>query len=520
MDHNSESQKNLKILYNRRRASTLPELFKRAVTRYGSLAAFPDEGITYGELGDRVFSFSRRLRQKGSGRHIAIIGENSPSWITAFFSIVCSGNVAVPLDKGLPKEEIASTLKRGRCSGIIYEARYSQIMSELEEEGSSPVREWICMEDIESYFVSRPQQTAQISSAAAENTDPDSLAVLLFTSGTTSMSKAVMLTHENLCENVFSYTSCTRMTPDDTVLAVLPFHHTFGMMAAMISVISCGAKSVFSQGLKDVTKVIRDSQVTIFMSVPLLVEKLADKADSILGGKLHTIVCGASPLSPDTTRFFEKNGILTAQVYGLTETSPALCIETEKEHRAGSVGKPVPNVTVAIDSPDSRGIGEIKAKGPNVMKGYYNDDIATAKVMKNGWFHTGDLGCFDEDGFLYIKGRIKNVIVLKSGKNVFPEELEAVFEKLPYVRECMISGVPRRGKDKTDPVLMLHLVLDPELADCNDPDTKLRIQKDVDDISSRLPKYKRPVKLSITDRPLERTSTQKIKRSGKIETVI
>ena len=520
-------------LYKRTPYETLPALLIDAVRRFGDQAAFrwddpaaDEQCFRYRDLGSMAASLAAHFAACGRRReHIAILGRNTPQWVAAWFAAVTSDNVAVPLDKGLPEGELADSLRRGRCTVLVYERRYAGMLASVRRHGPLPVTEWICMDEITPEAGSDDGTDILQQLPAPAPQDP---AVLLFTSGTTSRSKAVLLSHRNLCSNVYAYTSCTRLHPQDTVLAILPFHHTFGAMAGMLSVIACGACSVFHPGLRYIRRALSRWQVTIFMSVPLLIEKLcssikkelAEDASqtprAALGGALRMVVCGASPFDPETARWLQAAGILPAQVYGLTEASPALTIETEREHRIGSVGKPVPGVDLAIDRPNAQGIGEIIASGPNIMLGYYEDPHATAAALAGGWFHTGDLGSIDADGYLYLHGRIKNVIVLKSGKNVYPEELEALVQQLPYVEECLVSGVPRRGKDTSDPVLSLRLVYDPACREARLSADAFRAlaEADIDRLNRQLPSYKKIQRLVLTDQPLERTGTKKIKRTA------
>lgn len=552
---------NLDILYKRQRHNTLQDLFAYAVTNYANAPAFLIDdketketySLSYRDFGAQVMMLAHQLRSKGYHRDtIAIMGNNSPAWVMAYFAIIISNNIAVPLDKGLPREEIISILTRSQCKGIFFEQPLQDTVYSLADSESLVLEDRFPLPSLHNTTHSTLHTSSRDTLMDLPASEPLSMAVLLFTSGTTSASKAVMLSHRNLCENVFSYTSCVNMNVGDTVLAVLPFHHTYGSMAGMLSVVSTGACNVFADGLKHIGKIIQKHQVSIFMSVPLLVESLCNaiikemKKDGIwnsvekrlqqsprfthltmeqrrnrfpdvlekFGGKLRLIMSGASPFNPKTAQIFSDFGILPAQIYGLTETAPAVTIESEKSHRIGSVGRPVPGVTVAIDTPDENGIGEIIVKGSNVMMGYFHDTLATARAIKNDWFYTGDLGYLDNDGFLYLKGRSKNVIVLKNGKNVFPEELESLVEPLPYVKECMVLGVPRRGRDKDDLVICLKIVYDAAYVTQYLGEENLRscIEKDIDKLNQRLPKFKKIHKLVITDQPLVRTSTSKVKR--------
>ena len=378
-------------------------------------------------------------------------------------------------------------------------------------------------------------------------TDPEAPAVMLFTSGTTSRSKAVMLCQRNLLSNIYALCRCQKFYSTDVNMAFLPFHHTFGSMA-VIMFLAHGATNVFCDGIRYVSQNLQEYGVTVFVCVPLIIEsihkkimqtvkkqgkekklklglklsnillkcgidvrrKLFSDIHAALGGKMRYIISGASAIDPAVPKAFNAFGITTVQGYGLTETSPVLAAENPKIIREGSVGLPLCNVQARICDPDERGIGEIVVKGPNIMLGYYEDEEATAEVLKDGWFYTGDLGKMDKDGVIYITGRKKNVIVLKNGKNVYPEEIETVINALPYVDESIVYGTPK-GTD--DLIISANVVYNEDYFKGKTPEEiEAVVRGGIAEINANMAKHQYIKIINVTNVPMEKTTTAKIKR--------
>ena len=383
------------------------------------------------------------------------------------------------------------------------------------------------------------------------------MSIMLFTSGTTSASKIVMLSQNNICSNVYSLQTHFKMLEEDTLLSFLPIHHTFESTITMIFGFYSGATVAFCDGLRYIQANLKEYEVSIFVAVPLVLEtmhkkilkaiddqgktkliNIMTKASNTLlkahidirkivfrkiidnfGGKLRIVLYGAAALDKDTIIGFNNFGINSIQGYGLTETSPVLASETETKHRPGSIGIPLDNVEIKIDDPDKEGVGEILAKGPNIMLGYYNDEKKTKEAFKDGWFRTGDYGYIDDDGFIFITGRKNDIIVLKNGKNVYPQELELLISKLPYVAENMVYS---REENKTDTALVAKIVYNKEVMEKNYSDKKESdyekiIWKDIKEINKNLPTYKYIKKIIVTDEPMVKTTTQKVKRYEEIK---
>lgn len=470
----------------------------------------------------------------------------------------------MPLDKGLKEEEIISCLVRSKAEVIVFEKEYLEIMKKAKENKNVKLKEYICMDDIEEKGIRTFNDVVKkgeklfkdgVKEYLNATIDAEKMATIIFTSGTTSMSKAVILSHKNIASNINDMKYVEKIYDTDVNMAFLPFHHTFGS-TGLLFFLANGATNVFCDGLRHIQSNLVEYKVSVFVCVPLLLEamykkimnqvekqgktkiikfgialskfllkfgidirrKLFKQIIDNLGGNIRFIISGASAIDKNVAEGFNNFGILTVQGYGLTETSPVLTAENEKTMRLGSVGIPMYNVDIKIDNPDENGIGEIIAKGPNVMLGYYENEEATNEVIKvdedgNRWFHTGDLGYIDKDGFLFITGRKKNVIVLKNGKNIFPEELEALITTLPYVEENMVFGKPKDD----DLLLSVKVVYNEDYVKEKYPDIdeeKLKeiIWNDIKEINKKLPNYKHIKNLIITNEPMIKTTTAKIKR--------
>ena len=535
--------------------------------------------ITYAQFGEQIKQLGTGLLKLGlKGKRIAIIGKNCYEWVLSYVSILGGIGTVVPLDKGLQEPEIESCMERSYADAIIFEQEYLENMQNIAKNNKTKTNLFICMnqiteasknifEKLNATLISLEEVIKQgIEEIKKKNTEYDELTVnsnelasIIFTSGTTSMSKAVMLSNENIASNIYALQSVEKVYDTDVNLAFLPFHHTFGSTAQLFF-LSAGVMNVFCDGLRHIQSNLKEYKVSIFVCVPLLLEAMykkimaeVDKQGKTglikvmtrvtrilrklgidirrkvfkpileqLGGNIRFVISGASAIDKKVAKGFDDFGILTVQGYGLTETSPVLTAENEKCVKFGSVGVPLKNVEIAIDEPNKQGIGEIIAKGPNVMLGYYENEEATNEVIeeKEGdrWFHTGDLGYLDKDGFLFITGRKKNVIVLKNGKNIYPEEIEQLVNNLAYVAESMVFGMPKAD----DLLLSVKIVYQKEYVEQKYPnmtkeELKNMIWKDIKQINSTLPNYKHMKNLIITDEPMIKTTTAKIKRFEEIK---
>ena len=383
------------------------------------------------------------------------------------------------------------------------------------------------------------------------------MSILLFTSGTTSKSKAVMLSQYGIAVNVYDMQLVEDITSKDTNIAFLPYHHIFGS-TAMVVMLACGVKTVFPDGLRYIQSNLNEYKVSLFVGVPLLVDKMYQNIEKTiekqgktklikfakkvsqfllkfnidirrklfkqvidaLGGELRFVISGGAPLDKRVAEGFESYGIKMVQGYGLTETSPVIAAENDNAKRYGSIGVPMKDVELEIYNKDENGIGEIRVKGPNVMLGYYENEEATKEVLRDGWFYTGDLGYIDKDGFIFITGRSKDVIVLKNGKKVFPDELETLVNRLEEVEECIVFGLPE-AEDKNDVKIAIKVVYNKDALDGKTEEEIYNlIWEKIKEINKTFPKYKYIKHLIITDEPLIKTTTQKVKRKLEIERIL
>ena len=560
-------------LYEATEFETIRDVIKNAVKKYPENNAFilknkkdkdiEYKKITYKQFDEDIDSLGTELVNLGlKGKRIAIIGKNRYEWIVSYLATINGTGIVVPLDKGLPESEVESSLIRSKADCIIFEESYTEMIQNIKASGNTNIKEYICMDKQEN-FTSLEELIEKGKRLLKEGNrefldskiSPTEMSIILFTSGTTSMSKAVMLSHKNIASNIYAMTKCEDIRSTDTNIAFLPFHHTFGC-TGILMFLSLGATNVFCDGLRHIQKNLVEYHVSTFVCVPLLIESIYKKIwqeiektnqtkkvkfgialskillkvgidirsklfrpiTSKLGGKIRMVISGASGIDPKVAEGFRDFGIYVVQGYGLTETSPVLAAENIKYYKKGSTGLPMPGVEIQIDNPNEQGIGEIKAKGPNVMLGYYENEEETNKVLKNGWFYTGDLGYMDKDGFLYITGRKKNVIVLKNGKNVYPEELEVLIGNLPYVKENMVFG-----KEKGDDlVVSAKIVYNSDYMKDNYPDkTPEDIEKiiweDIKEINKTMPNYKHIKNIIVTDQEMIKTTTAKIKRYEEIK---
>ncbi len=504
--------------------------------------------ITFQQVKKDVVALSESFIQMGyKGKRIGVIGLNSYEWILTYYAAVSIGSIIVPLDRSLMDEEVVSLVSRSEISALVYSKDCESKVESLSDIRLIPISD----EGENSFYhiLNNGKKLVEDGSCEYDKIviNPDELSVLIFTSGTTSASKAVMLSQRNIASNTTDLTTAEDFSKVDVNLALLPLHHTFGMGATLLF-LRLGVKTVFCEGLK-VAKALNEYKVSVLVGVPLIIEsmyrqiirtakkqgmykklqfamklsnllmkfkidirrKLFSSIHSQLGGNLNLIIVGAAALHPDLTRFFNGIGITTVQGYGLSETSPVVSAEKVGFMSPGSVGIAMKSVDIKIDNPDENGIGEILVKGPNVMLGYYNESTLTEEVFKNGYFCTGDLGRIDKKGLLYITGRKKDVIVLQNGKNVFPEELEQLVNMTPYVLESLVFC-------ENDDFLSVNVVYDKSYFKDEDNIYEL-IEKDIEKINSRLISYKRLKKIYITDEPMIKTTTAKIKRKENVEKI-
>lgn len=566
-------------LYHAQEFNNIKEIIYNSVEQYSKNIAFvikhtenkkvEYENITYKQLLEDINKLGTAVYSLGfKGKRIAVIGRNSYEWAIAHLSNLLGGNVSVPLDKDLQYDELESSLIRSKADMIFFDKKYEEKISQIKEKNNTNLKEYVCFEEAEGFKnISELLKIGneEINSGKTDfinaKIDENEMAILLFTSGTTSKSKAVMLSQKNIASNVYAMQCVEAIYSTDTNIAFLPFHHIFGS-TCMVVMLAYGVRTVFPDGLRYIKKNLNEYGVSVFVGVPVLVEaiyktimkevqkqgktKLVNIATKIsnfllklhidlrrilfksiineLGGKLRFVISGGAPADSKIAKGFNDLGIEVVQGYGLTETSPVIAAENKKCMKAGTVGIPMLNVKLEIENPDENGIGEIRVKGPNVMLGYYENEEATKEVLKDGWFYTGDLGYLDKNGCLAITGRSKNLIVLKNGKKVFPEELETLVNRLELVEECMVYGMPDE-KDKNDVKLSIKVVYNKEIVKEKYSDkTKEELYKiiwnEIKEINKTLPRYKYIKGMILTDEELIKTTTKKVKRQEEMKKIM
>ena len=527
--------------------------------------------VTYADYINDIKALGTALLNLGlEKKRIALIAPNRYEWCVSYLAVTTSNIVVVPLDKSLPDNEIESLIIRSKVDGVIFDKKYLDVFNNIKNNNTSNLTTYICIDYSEDKdnILSYPKLINNGAKLLANGDkkydniiiDNTAMSIMIFTSGTTSISKAVMLSQKNICSDIYSLSCMAKVTSNDKFLSFLPLHHTFESTCTFLYGTSAGITVVFTDGLKYIVKNLKEYEITGFVCVPLVLEtiykklnkeiekqgktkliKFARKFSNFLlkfhidirkkifkpildqlGGKLNILIAGGAPMDKEAISAFVDFGINLLQGYGLTETSPVAAGENDKYKRAGSVGFPLPNIDIEIDNPDEDGVGEIIIKAPTVMLGYYENSEATDSVLKDEWFHTGDLGKFDEDGFLFVTGRKKFVIVLKNGKKVFPEEVEILINKLPFVQESMVYGLPDRDNDVK---LCAKIVYNPDTMKelypaSKESDYKKLIKDQIKEINHTMPAYKYIRDIIITTEPLIKTTTQKIKRNEEMKKII
>lgn len=520
--------------------------------------------ITYKKFLEDVNNLGTGLFNLGlKGKRVAIISKNRYEWILTYVALLLGGIIAVPLDKDLTEIEIENSLLRSKVDAIVYADKYEEMLKRIRAEGKTNIKEYICMDKTEEFrniydikaSGEKLLKEGNDKFLKAEINDKD-LAVLVFTSGTTSASKVVMLSQYNIARNICDMQLVEDFRSTDVNLAFLPYHHTFGSTGQLI-MLSSGITTAFPDGLRYIAQNLKEYGVTFFVGVPLLVESIYKKLNKEIEkqgktklikiakvftnfllkfnidirrkvfkqvidqlGGLRFIVSGAAGLDKDVAKGFNELGILTVQGYGLTEASPVVSAENYKYRKYGSIGFPMKSIEAKIVDKNEEGIGELVVKGPNIMMGYYEDEEATNKILKDGWLYTGDLAYIDKEGYIFITGRKKNVVVLKNGKNIYPEELEFLVNKLEMVKDSMVFGLPKDD----DLLLSVKVQYDEEYFNENYPnisenEIEKMIWEGIKEINKSLPTYKYIKNIIVTKEDFIKTTTAKIKRFEEIKKI-
>jgi len=548
---------------------TLKDLLDASVAAYGSSIAFRSKAggrwqdMTYAGLRDRVWRVSELLAHHRirPGHHVAILRDNAPDWAESYFGIVGLGAVAVPLDPKLTEREALHVLRDSGARAIIASVKSYALLRNLEDRLPElrlailvDGRELLPVEESRVAYLDYEQGLAEVAGSAASaqrvyersSPDPDDTASLIYTSGTTGQQKGAMLSHRNLAANVHSCSQVAVINNRDSFLLVLPLFHAFAFTANLLLPLYCGAQICFVESLRTVGENVAEIRPTVLIGVPLLLEKMHNRLITALhanrlghllyrlgmkapirerirgrlGGRLRLIVTGGAACPVPVLQGFSELGIPVAEGYGLTEASPVLTLNPVERPKPGTVGRPLPGVEIRIVDPDETGVGEIAAKGPNIMKGYHLAEAETAQVLKDGWLMTGDLGCFDDEGYLQITGRKKSLIVNREGKNIHPEEVEQVIGRSPFIAEVLVlpyEDARDAGGERVGIIVVPNLDAIDDLAAREDrryseEDVKELLQQEVRRLSRDLAEYKRPRRVNIRTEEFLKTSTGKIKR--------
>lgn len=526
---------------------------------------------TYKEVIKMINALGTALISLGlKGKRIAVIGENRFEWEIAYLSIVCGTGVVVPLDKSLPENELKSLIQRSNVDAIFYSNKYEDRLKRIIGSKDINLKYLINMdlekinEGVYSEYELIEEGMKLLEEGNREFLDskinPEEMNIMLFTSGTTSASKVVALSHKNIVSNLIDLKEILNVTQNDRFLSFLPLHHVFEATVGFLLPIYSGARISFADSIRDIEKNLKEYKVTFAAFVPAIYENFyktiirrLDKKGLALdylekssmykektweekqnvfkevyetfGGYSRMFITGAAPISKEVHENLRNMGINVCQGYGLTETSPVDAIETDSIHKVGSIGKALPSVSLKIENKNEDGIGELLVKGPNVMLGYFENEEANKEVFtEDGWFRTGDLAYIDEDGFVFIKGRKKSVIVLKNGKNIFPEEMENLVNRIDGIKESFVFG-KSNTKDKEDIKVFAKVVYDKKVFSTvynldSDKDIYNMINKKIKEINKTMPAYKSIRGIVLTEEELIKTASGKIKRHEEIKTIV
>ena len=524
---------------------------------------------THNEIRDMINYLGTTLISLGlKGKRIGVIGENRYEWELAYLSVVCGVGIVVPMDKSLPANELEEVIERSEVEAIFYSKKYEETIKKIKYSEKNKLKHLISMDtDIhdegiysEKELIEKGKELLDSGNREYINAkiNPEEMRIMLFTSGTTSRSKVVALSHKNLISNVMDYASVVDVDSSDRILSFLPLHHVYECTVGMLVSLYVGAERAFCDGIRHIVENLNEYKITYAAFVPAIYElmykniwKMIEKKGKVeetkelmheykdksmqekkevfkeihdmYGGCIKLFITGAAALDKEVIETFRNWGLNLCQAYGLTETSPIIGIETNEHHKVGSIGKPIPHVQARIDEADDDGVGELVVKGPNVMLGYYNDKKATNNVMEDGWFHTGDLARIDEDGYIFICGRKKSVIVLKNGKNIYPEEMEGLVNKIEGVKESFIFG-KQQTDDKDNIKIHVKIVFDKAIMKEaykveSEEDIYRVLAEKIKEVNSVMPKYKAIRGIIVSEEPLIKTTTGKIKRQANLEVI-
>ena len=517
--------------------------------------------VNYEQFKTDIVSLGTSLLEKGfKNKRIAVIGKNSYKWCVSYLAASIVG-IVVPIDKELHTDDVINFMNVSQTACILGDSKnLDEIIQNIEKvENADTIFIPFDKKDSKNFYDSLLKEGKKLYDNGNTNFDkievnPDELRILLFTSGTTGNAKGVCLSQRNICSNLLSTYGIVKVKRSDLFFSILPIHHTYECTLGFLLPIYSGASICHCEGLRYIVKNIGEFHPSVVLGVPLLLENMHKniiknmnkslpekykndkgnpfynlpfylkkivkmKVKNTLGGRIRVFIVGAAAANPDIIADFKSLNLTTLQGYGLTECSPLVAGNTDFFQKDDAAGLPIPNIEYKIDNPNNEGIGEIIVKGPNVMLGYYEDEEKTKKSIIDGWFHTGDLGRIDENGYLYITGRCKSVIVTKNGKNIYPEEVEYYLNDNPLISEALVLGIQKENDDETyiNAQIYPNIEAITEYLKGSVP-TKEEIWKIISDavssVNKKLPNYKHIKSFGIRDKEFEKTTTQKIKRYG------
>lgn len=549
--------------------TSIQDMLLRSAKVYSNKLALEDltdnpiSNVTFKQLYDYVIRFGKAMLDIGIKErdHIAVISENRVQWSLTYFTTMCFNMVIVPLDKNLNHNEILNIIHESETKAIVFSDSFEPLMKE-KRDSLRNLKYYINMDSkvhkdgILSMTKMLEKQSASIEHLPSIN--PDEMAEIIFTSGSLGRAKGVMLTQKNIASNLMAMTSMIKIVPEDRFLSVLPIHHKYECTCGLLCPLYAGGSAHYARSLKTVVDDLQKVKATILLGVPLLYDKMfkkiykgiqEDKIKSKIvpplisltnifesfgwksskklifkelhhkfGGHIRLFIAGGAAPDPKVAKGLRELGFNFVQGYGLTETSPIAALNRLYSFKDNAAGLPLPGLDIKINNPDEHGIGEIFIKGDSVMPGYYKNPMLTNDAFDIGYFKTGDIGFFDADGFLHINGRQKNVIISKSGENVFPEEIEDILNRNPFVQECMVYG---EQDEKHTEIIAVQIVTDAEAFIEYSEKNKVTITPEfvneiiseaVQETNKELPIYKQIRKFYVRDSEFEKTTTQKIKR--------
>lgn len=560
---------------------TVKEFFLNSLDKYSNRQCIlekpshkePYKAITYKEFGEDVFALGTALINilNLKGKKVVIVGETQYDWYVSYMTMLCGAGIAVPVDKELPINELENVVRRSKASAIIYSHRKENDINKLKD-NLPDVKYYIEMKSNESIngknvgllnLISLGKAMRESGNRDFEKIeiDPEEFKILFFTSGTSAESKGVMLCNRSLAENINAVTPYVKLYPNDRFFSVLPLHHCYESTIGFLLPIALGCSIAVCEGLRYIVPNIQEAKPTAMLTVPLLAESLykkinekivKNKKDKLinvmisltntlksagidikrkvfkeiydnLGGNIRIIVSAAAPIDKKVGKWIEDIGIIFLQGYGLTETAPISALTPDYKPVVGSVGKAIVQADIKIDNPNENGEGEILIKTPTLMLGYYEDEESSKNVIEeDGYFHSGDIGYIDEEGYIFITGRSKNVIVTQNGKNIYPEEIETILDKFPEVKEVMVYGKSPEGemaKKKDAKELIITAKIVPNFDKINEMYGKISDEEiynilwdEIKQVNKQLTAYKAIKGLEIKKEEFEKTSTMKIKR--------